>query len=122
MTPDRDLVVKGLEVCMSREPGEYTCYRCPYEIDGKDCEINLMKDAIALLREDRRSMKASGRPKLNPCPKCGSTRIRPGEEITLFGKIYAIHCLECKACLKSKSESALCRVWNKGGGDKSNED
>ena len=44
-------VVKGLEICIDREPGKYNCNECPYEIDGNWCEINLAKDALALLKE-----------------------------------------------------------------------
>lgn len=49
--PDRENVIKGLEICVNRVPGKYECYKCPYEIDGNDCEINLTKDAITLLKE-----------------------------------------------------------------------
>ena len=49
--PDREKVVKGLEVCVNRVPGKYSCYECPYENDGNSCEINLTKDALALLKE-----------------------------------------------------------------------
>ena len=49
--PDREKVIKGLEVCVDRVPGKYTCNKCPYETDGNDCEINLTKDAAALLKE-----------------------------------------------------------------------
>ena len=48
---DREKVIKGLEVCVDREPGKYDCYECPYEIDGNYCEINLTKDVLALLKE-----------------------------------------------------------------------
>ena len=48
--PDMEKVIKGLEVCIDREPGKYDCYKCPYETDGNDCEINLSKDALALLK------------------------------------------------------------------------
>ena len=50
--PDREKVTKGLEVCIDREPGKYDCSKCPYEIDGNCCEINLSKDALALLKEN----------------------------------------------------------------------
>ena len=49
--PDREKVIKGLEVCVDREPGKYNCNECPYEIDGNWCEINLAKDALALLKD-----------------------------------------------------------------------
>lgn len=49
---NREEVIKGLEVCVSREPGgNYICDKCPYEVDGNDCEINSIKDAIAMLKE-----------------------------------------------------------------------
>ena len=48
---DREKVIKGLMVCVDRIPGKYSCNECPYEIDGNDCEINMTKDAIALLKE-----------------------------------------------------------------------
>ena len=50
---EREKVVKGLEVCIEREPGKYTCHECPYETDGNDCEINLTKDALAMLKEQK---------------------------------------------------------------------
>ena len=49
--PYREKVIKGLEVCVDREPGKYNCNECPYEIDGNWCEINLAKDALILLKE-----------------------------------------------------------------------
>lgn len=48
---DFDKVIKGLETCIDREPGKYTCNECPYEIDGNSCELNLAKEALALLKE-----------------------------------------------------------------------
>jgi len=48
---DREKVIKGLMVCVDRIPGKYSCNECPYEIDGNDCEINMTKDALALLKE-----------------------------------------------------------------------
>ena len=49
--PDREKVINGLETCVERVSGKYTCNECPYEIDGNYCEINLAKDALALLKE-----------------------------------------------------------------------
>ena len=49
--PDLEKVINGLEICVDREPGKYTCNKCPYEIDGNYCEINLAKDALSLLKE-----------------------------------------------------------------------
>lgn len=48
---DREKVINGLEVCVNRVPGKYDCNKCPYEIDGNYCEINLEKDALILLKE-----------------------------------------------------------------------
>jgi len=50
---DRKKVISGLVTCLDRVPGKYTCNKCPYEIDGNYCEINLAKDALALLREQK---------------------------------------------------------------------
>ena len=44
-------VIKGLIVCVDRIPGKYSCNECPYEIDGNDCEINMTKDVLSLLKE-----------------------------------------------------------------------
>ena len=51
MMADIDKVIKGLEVCVDRVPGKYTCNKCPYETHGNDCEIDLTRDAIAMLKE-----------------------------------------------------------------------
>ena len=51
---DREKVIKGLEICIDRMPGKYTCNECPYEIDGNYCEINLAKDILALLKEQQK--------------------------------------------------------------------
>lgn len=53
MMPDREKVIKALETCANREPGEYTCNKCPYEarVDDDGCEVNLALDALALLKE-----------------------------------------------------------------------
>lgn len=55
--PDRGKVIRGLEVCVSRDPGKYTCYKCPYETAGNDCEIKLSEDALALLKEQDEERK-----------------------------------------------------------------
>ena len=49
-------VIKGLEVCVDRVPGKYTCDKCPYETHGNDCEIDLTRDAIALLKDQQLTM------------------------------------------------------------------
>ena len=48
---DREKVINGLEVCVDRVPGKYDCNKCPYEIDGNYCEINMAKDVLTLLKE-----------------------------------------------------------------------
>lgn len=57
MMPDMEKCIKGLEICVDRVPGKYGCYDCPYEIDGNNCEINLAKDAIALLKEQEETIQ-----------------------------------------------------------------
>ena len=47
----REQVIKGLEICIHRVPGEYSCAECPYESYGNNCEIQLSKDALSLLKE-----------------------------------------------------------------------
>lgn len=54
---NREKVIKGFEVCIDRMPGEYDCNECPYEIDGNYCEINLAKDALALLKEQEAEIR-----------------------------------------------------------------
>ena len=51
---DMEKVIKGLKICINRVPGKYDCNECPYEIDGNYCEINLAKDALALLKEQQK--------------------------------------------------------------------
>ena len=60
---DRENVVKALGLCARREPGKYTCNKCPYEtrVDGDGCEVNLMLDAMALLKEQ---------PEIVHCEEC----------------------------------------------------
>ena len=70
----REKVIKGLEICNNRIPGKYNCNECPYEIDGNYCEINLTKDALALLKEQEAiSVDVCGHistVKYGCCPKC----------------------------------------------------
>lgn len=53
---DYEKVIKGLMVCVDRIPGKYNCNECPYEIDGNYCEINLAKDAITLLNDQKKKI------------------------------------------------------------------
>ena len=56
---DLEKVVQALEICASREPGKYTCDKCPYEtrVDGDGCEVNLMLDAMDLLKEQEAEIR-----------------------------------------------------------------
>lgn len=71
---DMEKVIKALEVCVNRVPGKYSCYECTYENDGNSCEINLTKDAIALLKEQEKLVDVDAlREKLGlakDCAKC----------------------------------------------------
>ena len=76
---DRAEVIKGLEVCVSREPGgDYICYKCPYEVDGNDCEINATNDAIALLKEQPEIVRCKDckwyDERISLCDNCGLPR------------------------------------------------
>lgn len=57
--PDQEKIVQALQICASREPGEYTCNKCFYEtrVDGNGCEVNLMLDVIAMLKEQEARIK-----------------------------------------------------------------
>lgn len=46
--PDREKVLKGLEMCASER---IQCLDCPYRPDGVKCDKLLMTDAIRLIRE-----------------------------------------------------------------------
>lgn len=49
--PDREKVIKGLEICVNKVLRKNDCNECPYEIDGDCCAINLTNDALILLKE-----------------------------------------------------------------------
>jgi hypothetical protein len=96
--PDMEKVKKGLEVCVDREPGKYNCNECPYEIDGNWCEINLAKDALALLK-DREPIK----PNIN---EYGEAYCVCGENVGIIPnsknlpKILSKYCSECGRRMK----------------------
>ena len=55
--PDREKVIKGLEICMDINGN---CYDCPYTENGEDpecCGRQAMTDAIALLKRDETTLK-----------------------------------------------------------------
>ena len=47
MIPDRETVIKGLELCRAG----HCDYRCPYAVINVGCKNQLSDDAIALLKE-----------------------------------------------------------------------
>ena len=59
--PDREKVIKGLEMCIRH--GENPSVRCgqkdecPYEQNGLPCWIDLSRDALALLKEQDETIK-----------------------------------------------------------------
>lgn len=50
---DTNKIEKGLECCT--DPGFESCKLCPYE--GKDCALNLLKDAYEVIKSTSRAMK-----------------------------------------------------------------
>ena len=60
--PDREKVIRCLEVCRSLEK---TCADCPY---NGDCTTALCDDVLALLKEQE---NASKRNPVIVCPHCG---------------------------------------------------
>ena len=75
--PDREKVTEALELCAIRKPGEYDCHKCPYEtrIDGDGCEVNVMLDAVNLLKWQKPLtpiMTADCRGIIYNCGACGA--------------------------------------------------
>ena len=93
-------IIKGLECCLSASLGETICPTCTYRYDENgietgDCEINLLKDAIELLK-----MQEPVKPVLDidtwKCGNCGHTL----EHQELLGDNVLFHeqynyCPEC---------------------------
>ena len=50
--PDRERVIRGLEVCLAADltKDENPCAPCPYFFDGM-CQNTMKKDALVLLKE-----------------------------------------------------------------------
>jgi len=61
---DIDKAIDGLEICINRVPGEYSCIKCPYEGYGNDCEIQLSKDILSLLKEQKAMQWINAKDKL----------------------------------------------------------
>lgn len=53
--PDREKVIRGLEICRHRAISQENCKECPYIYDGRaeqsNCEGVLHWDALAMLKE-----------------------------------------------------------------------
>ena len=75
--PDREKVINGIEMCISSD--ECSVDKCPYYIRPNNesglCWDRLMKDALALLKEQE-SMQvkysAIGGLRYGACPKCNA--------------------------------------------------
>ena len=69
--PNRERLLLGLDVCIAQVPGKYDCHKCPYEVDGYDCKINLLKDATILLK-GREAIKPLFNKQMKHfvCPNC----------------------------------------------------
>ena len=70
---DREKVIKGLEYCIADE----YCDDCPYtddcfEIDDKPYGEQLMRDALALLKEQDET---------ELCDRCGRRRLKSNREV-----------------------------------------
>ena len=59
MTDQTELkkVIRGLEICSSAMDAIH-CLECPYKPLGKLCKLAEMRDALALLREDRKAQES----------------------------------------------------------------
>lgn len=70
--PDREKVIKGLEMCIADE----FCDGCPYEENCFDFDsddswgIDVMRDALALLKEQETEL----------CDRCGRRRLKSNRE------------------------------------------
>ena len=71
--------IKGLKVCSNRLPGEYTCYECPYEVDGNECETNLAQDALTFLKEQKQETEL--------CDRCGLVRLKEEQNMDEIERI-----------------------------------
>ena len=59
--PDREKVIRGFEACQVEEDGYTTLCKangCPYNVSSTHCMTNLHKDALALLKEQEKEIKA----------------------------------------------------------------
>ena len=79
--PDRERVIRGLEVCLAADltKDENPCAPCPYFFDGM-CQNTMKKDALVLLKEQE-----PVKPYDNPlgyyrCGNCGTHVHKYGEQ------------------------------------------
>lgn len=72
--PDREKVIKGLEICVGGDDFS-VCMRneCPYIGGSQDgyCITNLERDALALLKEQE---------EIELCDRCGRRRLKSNRE------------------------------------------
>lgn len=47
--------IKGLETCLSTDDGDYKCERCPYKNTDLICIKENKRDALELLKEQRKT-------------------------------------------------------------------
>lgn len=94
---DREKVIKGLECCSETDMCcmEISCYHpkyleCPYH-ETEDCVPNLVKDALALLKE-RETVEHA----------CDILRANGWKETEpLCSECEAVHVVQCKDCRKN---------------------
>lgn len=83
--PDREKVIKGLEICRHRVISQENCKECPYIYDGRakqsNCEGVLHWDALELLKEQE---KPNGKC-VNEC-ECWDSAYERGKQDALKGQ------------------------------------
>ena len=69
----REKVINGLELCLPRHDPD--CDLCPYDSDGARCRVQLMDEAIELLKtQEPRTVHVTAdinRRKIGECPTFG---------------------------------------------------
>lgn len=88
---DREKVIRGLEVCTT----DFCSEECPYyQCDGLSCHGPLMRDALALLKEQEPKMVVQTTSTIR-CPGCG-------KQITSKGAIHREikYCWKCGQAVK----------------------
>ena len=101
---DQEKVIQALEICANRKPGEYTCDKCTYEtrVDGNGCEVNLMLDAIGLLKEQEANEQKTGHWIFESayCEAWSHTCSECGKRMTTAYNTYANYCWNCGTKMK----------------------